>query len=149
MTKGLIVRDQQDPISRVAERIISRATLARGVVVLDNGLFGLESALKEANILVVKLHPGISDDAIKEQLLPHRIIVTNNPADFVDDAPVHEFGVIALDQLAFIDSAPSFKENRTVRLLSRAMSQYHLWEKGAKFLLELHEDGKHQLHELS
>jgi hypothetical protein len=53
-----------------------------------------------------------------------------------------------MDKLDPIDSAPSYRTNKTVQLLSKAMSQYGLWAKGAKFLLELREDGSHELKEL-
>ena len=122
--------------------------MARGVVVLDEGLWGLEKALRDANILVVKLPTGLDDEEIKESLLSFRIMVTKNPADFIDDAPVYEYGIIALNKLKAIDYAPSYRKNKTVQLISRAMSWYKLWAKGAKFLLELREDGKHHLEEL-
>jgi hypothetical protein len=136
---------KRDPNSRIARKIIAKKTLARGVVVLDVGLSGLMPALRDANIGVLEFHPKVSHD----QLLFHRIIVTSNPAGFVDDAPVYEYGVIALDKLGSIDSSPTYRKNTTVRLLSKAMSRYHLWEKGAKFLLQLRDDGNHQLEELT
>ena len=134
----------RDNLAGIAELILSRARLTRGVVVLDKDLWALESALKDANIHVIRLRPGWT----KEQLLSHRIVVTQNPDRFFYDAAVYDFGVIALNKLKHIDSDPSYKKNKTVRLLSRAMSRYKLWAKGAKFLLELRENGKHRLEEL-
>jgi hypothetical protein len=139
----------EDSNAAIAKQILARKTMARGVVVLDVDLFGLESALIEANIKVVKLSAEWSEADFKESLLSHRIIVTRNPGSFVDDAPVYEYGVIALDKLGSIDSPPSYRTNKTVQLLSKAMGQYGLWAKGAKFLLELREDGSHVLKELS
>ena len=135
-------------IHRLAQHIVSRRAMARGVVVLDEDLCGLEPALTDANIMVVKPPPGMDGEEIRESLLSHRVIVTKNPAAFIDDAPVYEYGVIALNKLKAIDSAASYRKNKTVRLLSKAMSQYKLWAKGAKFLLELREDGRHRLEEL-
>ena len=134
---------------KLAEQIVARRAMARGVVVLDGDLFGLETALRAANIIVVKPPSGLCDDLMREQLLSYRIIVTSNPADFIQDAPVYEYGVIALDRLSFIDPAPEYSKNKTVQFISRAMSEYGLWAKGAKFLLELHDDGNHVLRELS
>jgi hypothetical protein len=134
---------------RVARQIIDRRAMARGVVVLDENVFGLESALRGANILVVKLPLGLADDRIKKQLLSHRIVITKNPSAFVEDASVYEYGVVALDKLDSIDSAPDYAKNRTAQLISKALSGYGLWAKGAKFLLELHDDGNHVLEELN
>ncbi len=141
--------ESEERMKRLAEQIVARATLARGVVVLDEDLLGLESALRGANIIVVTPPSGLSDDSMKKLLLFHRIVVTRNPADFIDDAPVYEYGVIALDRLSSIDPAPEYSKNKTVQLISRAMSKYGLWAKGAKFLLELHDDGNHVLKELT
>jgi hypothetical protein len=74
----------------IAKQILARKSMARGVVVLDEELFGLESALIDANIKVVKLSAEWSAADLKESLLSHRIIVTRNPGTFVDDAPVYE-----------------------------------------------------------
>jgi len=103
----------------------------------------------EANIIVVKPDGGLSDHLMKKLWLTHRIVATRTPADFIDDAPVYEYGVIALDRLSFIDPAPEYSNNKTVHLISRAMGDYGLWARGAKFLLELHDDGNHVLRELS
>jgi hypothetical protein len=140
---------REDPGLRIAKQILSRKAMARGVVVLDENLVGLESALREANIQVVKSSAGLSDYQNKEQFLSHRILITKKALDFIDDAPVYEYGVVALDKLAFIDPAQEYSKNKTVQLISKALSKYGLWAKGAKFLLELHGDGKHQLTDLS
>jgi hypothetical protein len=134
--------------STVAERIVARKAMARGVVVLDKSVRGLESALRDANILVVKPEARQPQEEIKKYLLPHRILVTTAPARFLLDAAVYEYGVLSLGKLKAIDTAPSYGQNKTVQLLSRAMSRYKLWVKGAKFLLELRDNGKHQLQEL-
>jgi len=143
------LREHEERNRRLAKQIVARATLARGVFVLDENLLGLESALREANIMVVTSLPGLSDDSMKKLWLFHRIVVTKNPTDFIYDAPVYEYGVIALDRLSFIDPAPEYTKNKTVQLISRAMSKYGLWTKGAKFLLELHDDEDHVLKELT
>lgn len=143
------MKRNQELIEKAAEQIIARRTLARGVVVLDEALSGiLGAALKDANIKVVPT-AGWGEQDIKEQLLPHRIMVTTNPAGFVDDAPVYEYGVVALDKLACIDSSPAYRTNPTVQLLSMAISKYGLWAKGARFILELRDDGNHALRDLS
>lgn len=139
----------QETNAKAVEAILAKKTLACGVVVLDEGLFDiLGPALKDANSKIVTT-AGWCERDIKELLLPHRLMVTKNPAAFVTDAPVHEFGIISLDGPATLDSSPSYTTNRTVQLLSKAISWYGLWTKGARFLLELHDDGNHALRELS
>jgi len=139
----------QDRNLRIAEQIRARANLARGVVVLDDNVRELKAALRDANILVVVPASGtLADEDWRDHLLFHRILVTTAPDDFKYDAPVYEYGIIALNKLKVIDSAPTRRKNRTVRLISRAMSRYKLWARGAKFLLEIRDDGKHLLEEL-
>lgn len=130
------------------KQIVNRSAMARGVLVLDENVLGLAPALMEANIKVVKIPAGVKDAEIIQNYLYHRIIVTKNAKDFLEEAPVHEFGIISLEGLKFLDSSPSFSVNKTARLISQAISEYGLWTKGAKFLLELREDGKHVLREL-
>jgi hypothetical protein len=141
------MRKHQDSNTNAAEQIQAKRTMARGVLVLDECLFALlGSALQDANIKVVSSRGWSEQD---ELLLPHRIMVTNNPAAFVDDAPVYEYGVVAFDKLARVDSAPAYRTNSTAQLLSKAINMYGLWAKGARFLLELRGDGNHVLKELT
>jgi len=133
----------------IAKQIVARRTMARGVVVLDENLFGLETALRAANIKVVVPASGMKDEKIEDDLLFHRIVITRNPAEFVDDAPLFEYGIVALDQLALVDCSPEYRENKTAQMISKALSQYGLWVKGAKFLLVLRDDGNHELSELN
>lgn len=129
-------------------RILARRTLARGVVVLDHGLGQLTSALREANILVVKPPASLVDDKSKQEFLSQRILITERPDGFIDDAPVYEYGIVSLKELPAIDFAASFQDNKTAKLISVALSRYGLWAKGAKYLLVLRQDGKHQLQAL-
>ncbi len=131
-----------------AERIVAHRNMARGVVVLDDNAAALESALRAANILVVTPPTNWSDPVIREQLLSHRMIITTTPAEFVDDAPVYEYGIIALDKLSSIDPALDYAKHTTVRLISTALTKFGLWARGVKFLLELHDDDNHVLKEL-
>jgi hypothetical protein len=133
---------------RIAHQIVQRSAMARGVLVVDEDVQALASALRGANIKVVVPPSGMKDEKIKEELLYHRIIVTRNSADFIHDAPIHEYGVISLANLSFVDSNPEYAKNKTAQMISKALSDYSLWSKGAKFLLELSDDGNHGLREL-
>jgi hypothetical protein len=56
---------------------------------------GLKEALKGANFRVISVPKGT--------FLGHRILVTKNTKDFIDFAPVYDFGIISLEGLNFID----------------------------------------------
>jgi hypothetical protein len=130
---------------RLVRQLVDRSAMARGVIVLDADLTGLTPALREANIKVVEIPPGTKDTLVVRNYLFHRVVVTRNTKDFLEDAPIHEYGIISLEGLTFIDMSPSFAENRTARLISQEISKKKLWSKGARFLLELRDDGKHRL----
>jgi hypothetical protein len=132
----------------LAQEIVARSTMARGVVVLDQGVSGLASALREANILVVEVPEGMDREEIKALYLPHRILVTKNPRAFLEHALIHEYGIVSLAKLKSIDPDPSYTRNRTARRISKSLSAYGLWAKGAKFLLELRNNKKPKLKEL-
>lgn len=136
------------PEDSIVEYILARRTLARGVVILDKGLSRLESALRQGNILVVNRPGPLVDGNRKAAILAHRILLTKRPGGFIDDAPVYEYGIVSLKGLRTIDFAASYRDNKTAKLISVALSRYGLWAKGAKFLLELREDGSHQLRAL-
>jgi hypothetical protein len=130
---------------RLAQQIVDRSAMARGVVVLDETVAGLASALREANIKVVELPAGTADAVMRQAYLFHRILVTSNTKEFLEEAPIHEYGIVSLEKLTFIDPSPSFATNITAQMISQAISAYGLWTKGAKFLLELRDDGQHEL----
>jgi hypothetical protein len=79
---------------------------------------------------------------------PHRILVTKNPCAFLEDAPIQEYGIVSLAKLKSIDTDPYYTRNRTARRISKSLSAYGLWAKGAKFLLELRSNKKPKLKEL-
>jgi hypothetical protein len=132
----------------LAQEIGARSAMARGVVVLDASVTGLAPALREANILVVAVPAGTEKEEIKSLYLPHRILLTGNPRAFLEDAPIYEYGIVSLAKLKSIDADRSYTRNRTARLVSKSLSTYGLWAKGAKFLLELRDDGRHRLKKL-
>lgn len=90
-------------------------SMARAVFVVDENVDFLGPSLKEANFRVFVPHKGMTDPQIKEELLAHRIIVTRNTKDFIDDAPIYDYGIIGLEGLPFVDSAPKLANNTTAR----------------------------------
>lgn len=132
---------------KVAERFLQG--MARGTLVVDENVNALEAALKEANIRVIVPPKGMSDEDIQKYLLSNRIIVTKNSKDFVHAAPVYDCGIIALEDIRFIDSSPTFAKNTTAQMISKAISDHQLWSLRSGFLLKLQENGWHTLKHLS
>ena len=68
--------------------------------------FSPEQSVTEHNFRVLQPTPSMADDTIiRRLLLPGRIIVTNNLADFEDDVEAFEYGVIYVTQAAMADPA--------------------------------------------
>jgi hypothetical protein len=67
--------------------------MARGVLILDEHLYQLEQPLAQKNFKVYRVTSGMQDDQIAKELA-HRILVTNNAADFREAAAIHEFSII-------------------------------------------------------
>ena len=134
--------------SLLVEQIISHAAMSRGVLVVDESIQCLAPALRGANIKVIVFERETSDKDVNRELLSHRILVTSDPADFVDDAPIYEYGIVSLKKLSILDPAPDYSQNSTAQMISKAISKFRLWTKGAMFLLKLRDDGRHRLREL-
>ena len=130
-------------LSRFRRKESTRVGMARAVLVVDENVEVLVSAFKEANFRVLVPPKGMKDPDIKRLLLEHRIIVTKNTADFLDDAPVFEYGIIGLEALSFIDPAKTYKENQTVQLISKAISEFSLISGRPGFVLMVKPNGKH------
>lgn len=105
-----------------------RTSMARGFLVVDENVSELTSPLRDKNFHVIEPSPGLDDEAIMQRLLPGRILVTNNLADFTADALAYEFGVIFVAQGALAD--PAHAANR----ISKAYTQHRLKSR-APFIL--------------
>jgi hypothetical protein len=124
-----------------------RISMSRGIVMLDENVLALETALQASNLRVLKPRPGEPDEHIKERLAKN-IIITKNAKDFVGDASMYEYGIISLDKLKFIDPEPSPKKNKTVTLINAALKDFKLWSKGHGFIVVLNPNGRHRYQDL-
>ncbi|MBF0473971.1 MAG: hypothetical protein HQK93_09625, partial [Nitrospirae bacterium] len=111
--------------------------MARGVLVVDENLKGIEPFLIKRNIRVVIPESGMKDQKIKETILPHRIFITNNAKDFIDDIISYEYGIISTDNLKSKDP-----EN-LAKLISDVIIKYSLWSVH-QFVITLKNDGNHE-----
>jgi hypothetical protein len=128
--------------------ITSRVAMARGTVILDENVQSLSDGLRFINVRVIVPKSGTQDDFIIQELLPNRIIITNNSKDFIDYASSYDFGIVSLEGLSFIDSESNPKKNVTIKLISKAFIEYELWSKRHGFILELKDNGKHLYRDL-
>jgi hypothetical protein len=62
--------------------------------------------------------------------------------------PIHEYGIISLENLPSLDSFTDYATNKTAQMISEALSDFKLWSKGAMFICILNDSGKHDLSEL-
>ncbi len=123
--------------------------MARGTIVLDENVLQLKDALASRNIHVVVPPSGMKDDDITRDLLVGRILVTRNSKDFVDSASSYDVGIIALDELSFIDSESKPGKNKTFNLISKAVIEFDIWSKRHGFILYLQDNGKHRYQDLT
>jgi hypothetical protein len=146
----MVKREKDDLVVTDVQRSAAglRISMARGVLILDENVQVLKPALKELNIRVIVPKAGLSDDDIKEDLLPQRIFVTKNTTDFEDDVAAYEYGLVSLDALTFIDPQPSGK-NATAKMISSALSKFDAWSRRHGFILRLKPDGKHTFEEVT
>ena len=117
--------------------------MVRGTLVIDENVKELSKPLSTKNIHIIEPIPGEKDEDIIRRLLPNRIIVTKNPKDFKSHASSYDIGIIDVSKLKFIDSTQDAFKNKTVQMISDAITEFSLWSKRHGFMLTLHENGKH------
>lgn len=117
--------------------------MARTTLVIDENVNFLGKPLEEANLKIIQPQKGLKDSEIKKELLTHRILVTKNTKDFITDSPILEYGIIGLEALPFIDSSQTYKDNKTAKMISKAISDFDLVSIKSGFLLLLRSNGKH------
>lgn len=145
----------QESIDRIVERFRTVQgnrtveVMSRGTVIVDENVQALAGALRKRNLRVIIPRQGMDDATIKSELLPHRIFITKNAKDFVYEASSYEYGIIALENLSFIDPEPDPTKNKTAQIISKAIIDHGLWSKRHGFILILNENGGHQYHELT
>jgi hypothetical protein len=110
-----------------------RFAMARGVLVLDENLFFLKDELENKRFKVRFVKEGQTDEEIISDLT-HRILVTNNPKDFLRAAPIEEFSII--------DTTNAVKDAKVLATqISNAFTDLELKSK-QPFLLQLKKSGK-------
>lgn len=110
-----------------------KRAMSRAVLVLDENLWGsLESDIKDQNFKVVKPKAGQKDEDIGD-ILFHRILVTNNAKDFVDNVLPWEFGIISTEKVSVSDT------KKLSKLISKAFIKHSLASKRNGFIVTLYD----------
>jgi hypothetical protein len=140
-------------IARILDRFqpkegTTKMGMARATLVVDENVDFLGTPLQEANFHIVIPHKGMDDFDIKKELLAHRILVTKNTKDFLDDSPVLDYGIIGLEALPFVDPARDYKTNQTAKLISKAIMDFGLISERSGFVLMLKQNGHHMFKRL-
>jgi len=115
----------------------------RCVLVLDETTACLAPALRDANFWVIASDAETSSYDVRSWLLPGRILVTRATADYIDDAPVIDYGVVGLDALPNLATSESYRGNGTVRMMSRALTRFRLASRPPAWVILLRDDGEH------
>ena len=115
-------------------------------IMLDESLRCLEPALEDDGFKVIVPPQGLTDDALKRKSRGWAIL-TKNSQDFVDDAVRHDYDVIGIEDIKFIDTKPD-RTNETVRKISNAVRRSKLATSKGNFLLKVRDDGSCHLEQL-
>ena len=115
-------------------------------ILLDENLRGLESALEDDGFKVVVPPQGGKDEALK-RLARGWAILTKNSHDFTEDAVRHDYDVIGIEDVKFIDSKTD-RTNETVRKISAAVRRSQLGTRRGNFWLKIRDNGSFHLEQL-
>jgi hypothetical protein len=115
-------------------------------IVLDENLRGLESALEDDGFKVVVPHQDFDDETFKRKARGWAIL-TNNSMHFIDDAVRHDYDVIGIEGVNFID-VKADRTNETVHKISDAVRRSQLGNRRGNFLLKIKDNGSFHLQQL-
>jgi hypothetical protein len=102
---------------------LRRRKMARGVLVLDGSLAGLEADLRRKNFHVINLPAGAMDPERKAMFLSQRTLITKRPETFKYDVPVLEYSVIDTSDVTVDDAI-------VADIISRAWTRFRLKSEG-------------------
>lgn len=121
---------------RIVTRKVSTVS-TRGVVVIDRNISGIAEELRNKNMIIISMPPGVSQERILEAYLPGRILITDRSEDFIYHASSYEFGIIALDDITFKDDL-----KRMVEMINLTIIKKKLWSKKYGFIIKLNDMGE-------
>lgn len=115
-------------------------------ILLDENLRVLEAGLEDDGSKVVMPPHGLADEALK-RMARGWAILTKNSNDFVDDAVRHDYDVIGLEDIKFLDVRQD-RTNETVRKISAAVRRSQIGTRKGNFRLKIRDNGSYHLEQL-
>ena len=115
-------------------------------ILLDENLRGLEAGLEDDGFKVIVPSQGLSDEVLKRKARGWAIL-TKNSQDFVQDAVRHDYDVIGIEDIKFVDGRQD-RTNDTVRKISAAVRRSQVGTRKGNFWLKVRDDGSFHLEQL-
>ncbi len=115
-------------------------------ILLDENLRGLEAGLEDDGFKVIVPQQGLQDEDLKRKARGWAIL-TRNSKDFVQDAVRHDYDVIGVEDVKFLDDKPD-RTNETVRKVSAAVRRSQLGTRRGNFWLKIRDNGSFHLEQL-
>jgi hypothetical protein len=115
-------------------------------ILLDENLRSLEAALEDDGFKVVVPPQGRKDEALRRSARGWAIL-TKNSRDFIDDAVRHDYDVIGIEDIQFIDGRQD-RTNDTVRKISAAVRRSQIGTRRGNFWLKIRDNGSFHLEQL-
>ena len=112
-------------------------------IALDENLLQLKESLRSYGFKVITFKAGSKDPELFH-LLQGMAILTKNVDDFKIDAVIHDFDIISIKNIKFIDDDKTDK-NATARLISNAIRESEFYNKRGNWLLTIMNDGSYGL----
>lgn len=115
-------------------------------IALDENLLQLKEGLKANGFKVMVFNPETKDVDLFH-LMQGMSVLTKNEKDFTTDAVIHDFDVISLKNLKYIDNDNSVK-NKTVLIISKAIRDSKFYNQRGNWLLSIKNDSSYELEPL-
>jgi hypothetical protein len=106
----------------------------------------LEAALEDDGFKVVVPPQGCKDEALKRSARGWAIL-TKNSREFIDDAVRHDYDVIGIEDIQFIDGRQD-RTNDTVRKISAAVRRSQIGTRRGNFWLKIRDSGSFHMEQL-
>jgi len=106
---------------------------------LDENLLGLKDALRDSGFKVTTYKQGTLDEELFHQLT-QTLILTKNVEDFKVEAVRHDFDIIDVRQVKFIDTEKT-RKNATAQKIATAIRNSGISHKKGYFQLVIQDSG--------
>lgn len=115
-------------------------------LVVDETSLGLKRSLEDSGFRVIVFKQGLKDFELIP-FLTGKAIVTQNSKDFTIDAIIHDFDIIGIEHIKYIDSKED-RTNETAKKIANAVRLSKFYNSRGNWFLRVLDDGKYTLEEL-